>query len=81
MVTVLLTYVTYSNSVKLTTISKLDVPRYNTTKYDKHSFKYFGSQLWNNLPVSLKSSPDINDFKKLIKTWACPSCKCNYCKH
>ena len=60
---------------------RLDVPRYNTTNCGKHSFKYFGSQLWNNLTVNLKSTPDINTFKKLIKTWTGPLCKYHYCKH
>ena len=58
----------------------VQIPRPNTTKYGKQSFRYFGSHLWNNLPIHIKQSNDVNSFKRLIKTWSGPSCKCNYCK-
>ena len=58
----------------------VNIPRPNSTKYGKQSFRYFGSHLWNNLPFSIKKNQDIKTFKSLIKTWSGPTCKCNYCK-
>jgi ribonuclease P/MRP protein subunit RPP40 len=59
----------------------IHIPRPKTTKFGKHSFRYFGSHLWNNLPSQIKQSKDINTFKNLIKSWTGPSCKCNFCKY
>ena len=58
-----------------------DVHQYNTTeiilhvhkiqartKYQKHSVKYRGVSIWNNLPKSMKEIKTFNLFRKKIKT-------------
>ena len=41
------------------------------TNYRKLSLKYTGAKLWNNLPVSLKSSKCIDSFKNKFKKILC----------
>ena len=50
-----------------------------TTTYGLNSLRYSGSVVWNNLPLEIKESIDFHMFKKLIKTWDGPSCKCGFC--
>jgi hypothetical protein len=59
--------------------NRLQLPKYNTTKYGKHSFQYMGSYLWNNIPDSMQQCSNINDFKEMLSDWEGPKCKCGYC--
>ena len=58
----------------------LIVPRVNQTRYGLRSIRYEGAKIWNHLPNSIKSTEDLDAFKRLVKTWAGPSCNCNFCK-
>ena len=58
---------------------KVTQPDVNTTKFGLNSLSYSGSVLWNQLPVDLKNSVDVNAFKQLIKLWDGPSCRCGFC--
>ena len=42
---------------------------YVRTNYNKHSFKYKGSQVWNKLPKTVKTAKSIYIFKKKIKRY------------
>ena len=42
---------------------------YVRTNYNKHSIKYRGSQVWNNLPMAVKTAKSIYIFKKKIKRY------------
>ena len=42
---------------------------YVRTNYNKHSIKYRGSQVWNNLPTAVKTTKSIYIFKKKIKRY------------
>ena len=47
--------------------SRLTIPR--SQKYiGDGSFSVFGSRLWNNLPLSIRSSPSVHIFKRSLKT-------------
>ena len=59
----------------------LFVPRVNQTTYGLHSFRYQGTLLWNSLPEEIKTAANLNTFKKLIKNWSGPACKCNFCTY
>ena len=54
-------------------------PRFNTIKYGKNSFSYIGSHIWNMLPCHFQTAENINVFKRLVKTWEGPKCKCKLC--
>lgn len=56
------------------------IPRVNTEKFGKKSFRYASSVLWNSLPAHLRAVKDLNQFKLLIRKWSFDKdCKCNLC--
>ena len=57
----------------------LFVPRINQTTYGLRSFRYQGTILWNSLPEEIKTASNLNSFKRLIKSWEGPHCRCNFC--
>ena len=57
----------------------LFMPRVNQTTYGPHSCRYQGTLLWNSMPEEIKTAANLNTFKKLIKNWSGPACKCNFC--
>ena len=59
--------------------SKLILPKFNTVRYGKNTFTYYGAHIWNLVPGSFKKTADINVFKSLLKTWEGPKCQCNLC--
>ena len=59
---------------------KLHVLQPRTTSSGIRSFRYQGAKIWNSLPVEFKQAPNIQMFKRLIKTWEGPKCTCTYCK-
>ena len=48
---------------------RLSLPSFNTVKYGKNSFMYWGAKLWNNIPVEIKRSISLNTFKTAITQW------------
>ena len=57
--------------------NNLDHFRPNQVTFGSRSLKAMGPQIWNCLPNELKSVDNINSFKRMIKRWNGPSCKCN----
>ena len=47
----------------------LFLPRINQTTYGLMSFRYQVTVLWNSLPEEIKTTANLNSFKKLIKSW------------
>ena len=37
--------------------------------------------MWNHLPKHIRTAENIATFKKLIRNWKEPQCKCAYCKY
>jgi hypothetical protein len=54
-------------------------PKYNTVKHGFLSFRFYGSRLYNQIPNEIRQVSDINEFKKLLKNWKGPTCKCERC--
>ena len=52
----------------------------NTTKFGNKSLRAFGANMSNTLPEYIKSTTSLLEFKKFIKTWSGPKCKCSVCK-
>ena len=48
---------------------KLKQRKFKTKTYGYRSFGYYGSKLWNKLPVTLKSSDTLSIFKKRVTAW------------
>ena len=55
--------------------------RPNQVTFGSKSLKAIGPQIWNCLPNEIKSADNLNSFKRMIKQWDGPSCKCNACKY
>ena len=51
--------------------TRLAIPRTNRSFGDK-SFSVLGPTLWNNLPKSVRAAPNVQCFKKLLKTHLFP---------
>ena len=52
----------------------------NTTRFGNKSLRAFGANIWNTLPEHIKSTTSFLEFKKFIKAWPGPKCKCSVCK-
>ena len=46
---------------------KIMQKRFNRTMYGYYSFSYYGSKLWNDLPVNVKTTECLNEFKNKLK--------------
>ena len=58
---------------------KLSQPKFNTIKYGRNSFTYYGAHLWNLLPNDLKCACNLHDFKTMLQSWDGPKCCCSLC--
>ena len=47
---------------------------------DKKSLLSIGPQIYNGQPNELKSAENLKSFRKLIKQWDGPICKCSACQ-
>ncbi|KAI0210705.1 hypothetical protein LSAT2_004450, partial [Lamellibrachia satsuma] len=56
------------------------VPNANTSKYGLKSFAHGGPQIWNSLPNELRKSKNYGEFRRLIRNWDSPVCKCSACR-
>ena len=56
------------------------IPNVKTVHYGKDSLQYFGSVIWKLIPIDIRLSTSINDFKNKIKNWTPPNCPCRLCK-
>ena len=55
--------------------------RPNQVTFGSNSLRSLGPQIWNALPNEIKSTNNLNSFKRLIKQWDGPNCKCNACHY
>ncbi len=52
-------------------ITRLAIPKTKRT-FGDHSFSVLGPRLWNKLPISVRAAPNVQCFKKLLKTHLFP---------
>ena len=57
----------------------LYVPHRNTVRFGDKSLRCLAPHIWNSLSETVKSATTLNQFKKLIKLWFGPECKCSLC--
>ena len=48
---------------------KMEQPKFNTKTFGYRSFKHYGSKLWNSLPIDVKCSNSIQEFRAKITKW------------
>ena len=56
------------------------VPNVGTVYNGLESIRYRGPKLWESLPITIKESKSLAEFKTKIKAWKCPNCTCRLCK-
>lgn len=59
----------------------LYVPKVDQIKFGYRSYTYEAPIIWNSLPLDIRKSDNFYIFKKLLKSWNGPSCRCNFCKY
>lgn len=57
----------------------LYVPKANQKRYGYKSLRVEGPKVWNKLPISVRTSKTIGEFKNKIKTIDFPKCYCDKC--
>ena len=55
------------------------IPEFNQVSCGKKSLRTFGPKLWNSLPYHIKSSENLESFKRTIKHWNGERCLCKVC--
>ena len=60
-------------------ILNLDIPRYKSLKYGKHSLKVLIPKACNDLPNKWTALDNIDEFRKAINSWTGPVCGCYLC--
>ena len=57
----------------------LVTPKTNQVRYGTKSLRSLAPKIWNSLSVTIKSSKNLESFKKLIQVWDGTSFKCYIC--
>ena len=57
-----------------------EIPTVRTTRYGKNSFRFESARVWNSLPNDIRKVENFKEFKRLIRTWTGPGCKCSICQ-
>jgi hypothetical protein len=57
-------------------VCPLQLRKYKTVTYGQNAISYQGSKLWNNLSNNEKNTTDLVVFKRFIKSWKGPECRC-----
>ena len=55
------------------------LPVVRTTTYGIETISHIGNKLWQILPSSLKSIPNLENFKNGIRSWKSKLCGCRIC--
>ena len=62
----------YENTIK--------VPTVRTVTYGQCSFRFESARLWNSLPNDMRKVSEFAEFRRQIRTWTGPSCRCAICR-
>ena len=58
----------------------LEIHKINQVRFGTKSLRGLGPKIWNTLPYHIKTSENIDIFKKTIKNWNGVECKCLVCQ-
>ena len=62
----------YENTIK--------VPTVRTVTYGQCSFRFESARVWNSLPNDMRKVSEFAEFRRQIRTWTGPSCRCAICR-
>ena len=57
------------------------VLEFNQVSSGKKNLRTFGPKLWNSIPYHVKSSENLESFKRTMKHWNGESCLCKVCNY
>ena len=52
----------------------LGVPKVNQVSYGEKSLRFYGSKIWNSLPLYIKTSGNLKTFKNISDSWNGRTC-------
>ena len=73
-------FVEKNNSYSLRCKDHLSVPIPHTNAYGTETIRYTGHKLWQSLPLEIKESHTLTEFKRKIKKHHFTNCNCRLCK-
>ena len=59
----------------------LYIPKVNQIKFGYRSYTYEAPTIWNSIPIEIRKTVNFSTFKKMLKSWNGPTCRCNFCKY
>ena len=65
-----------TNHYNLRNDRDFNLPRVRSVMYGSETVRYRGPQLWCTLPVSIRHSTNLIEFKTKIKAWTGNECQC-----
>ena len=72
--------VKWVSTISLRSKPELVISSVNSILKGKNSIKYFGSVIWNSLPIEMMKDHSISSFVTKIKQWKPIACLCTICK-
>ena len=66
--------------ISLRSKPELVIHSVNSILKSKNSKRYFGSVIWNSLPIDIREDHSISSFVTKIKQWKPIACPCTICK-
>ena len=73
-------FVKRESTISLRSKPELVIPSVNSVLKGKNSLRYFGSVIWNSLPIEIREDHSISSFATKIKQWKPIACPCTICK-
>ena len=68
------------SNISLQSKPELVIPSANSILTAKNSIRYFGSVIWNSLPIEIREDHLILLFVTKTKQWKPTACPCTICK-
>ena len=73
-------FVKRESTISLLSKPELMIPSMNYILKGKNSLRYFGSIIWNSLPIQIMEDHSISSCVRKIKQWKPIACPCTICK-
>ena len=72
-------FVKRESTISLQSKPELVIPSENSVLKDKNSLRYFGSVIWNSLPIEIREDHSISSFATKAKQWKPIPYPCKTC--
>ena len=73
-------FIPRETKMNLRSNSEFILPAINTVSKGENSIRYYGSVIWNSVPLEIRHSESLKLFCKKIKKWKPVNCPCRLCK-